>query len=435
MKVIVIGAGPAGCAAAYTASKHGNDVRLFEAADSVGGRTRQLRRDGFNLGIGALFLMGGIYPRTMALLKEMDRYKRLVPWKGTAELADKDGRRYPVRFDSIASFLGLPVLNLRDKIRVITEGLKLFFSPGPKNPFNGAELARFDKGENLEDWSRKHLGDQAYEYIMRPIMDFLYAVPLRELSTPFPKAIIQQAYKLGLSVPPEGIGQVSEWLIESVPREQIHLSCPVDRLEREGDKWQVFANGNAYEADGIVIATEAFTAATLLQAFINEDAIRRLMSTPYTEYAHVAIAYKQNPWPDYPVDMVLPVGVGEARNVGAMVLHGRRSPNSVPEGGQAVGVYFNTPPLARMTDKDIEHEALRQVNAAFGEAPPPSFVQLFRYDNGLTIAKPGHYDQLDKVHDLLPENISLAGDYFAQAGIEAAVYSGERAALELAGSS
>jgi oxygen-dependent protoporphyrinogen oxidase len=155
------------------------------------------------------------------------------------------------------------------------------------------------------------------------------------------------------------------------------------------------------------------------------------MSTPYTEYAHVAIAYKQNPWPDYPVDMVLPVGVGGVRNVGAMVLHGRRSPESVPEGGQAVGVYFNTPPLANMSDEDIVQEALKQVHAAFGEAPGPSFVQLFRYDNGLTIAGPGHYEQLDKVHQLLPENVSLAGDYFSQAGVEAAVYSGERAAISL----
>lgn len=434
MKVIVIGGGPAGCTAAYTANKDGNDVRLFEAADSIGGRTRQLRRDGFNLGIGALFLMGGIYPRTMALLKEMDRYEQLEPWKGTAELADEDNRRYPVRFDSIASFLGLPVLNFRDRMRVISEGFRLFLSPGPKNPFSGTELARFDRGENLEDWSRERLGDRAYEYIMRPIMDFLYAVPLRELSTPFPKAIIQQAYKLGLSVPPEGIGQVSEWFIESLPQDQIHLSCPVERLERVDGRWNVCANGQVHEADGLVIATEAFTAAKLLQGFINEDATRRLMSTPYTEYAHVAIAYEENPWPDYPVDMVLPVGVGGIRKVGAMVLHGRRSPNSVPNGGQAVGVYFNTPPLATMSDQDIEQEALKQVRAAFGEAPNPSFVQLFRYDNGLTIAKPGHYDQLDAVHELLPAHVRLAGDYFSQAGVEAAVYSGERAAIELTAS-
>jgi len=431
MKVCIIGGGPAGCAAAYTANRQGHEVRLFEAADSVGGRTKQLRRDGFNLSTGAMFLMGGIYPRTNALLKEINRYDQLVPWRGTTELADDDDTRYPVRFDSIASFIRLPMLKLGDKMRLLSEGLKLFLSRGPKNPFNGTELAQFDRGENLEDWSRERLGNRAYEYIMRPLMDFLYAVPLRELSTPFPKAIIQQAHKLGLSVPPEGIGQVSEWLIESIPEDRIHLSCPVERLERQNEKWTVFANGEAYEADALVIATEAFTAAKLLEGFITADAKERLLSTPYTEYAHVAIAYEQDPWPDYPVDIVLPVGVDGVRDVGAMVLHGRRSPGSVPEGGQCVGVYFNTPPLANMSDDDIKRVAIEQVHDAFGEAPPPAFVHLFRYAKGLTIAKPGHYGRLDAVHNFLPAKVHLAGDYFSQAGVEAAVYSGERAAMEL----
>ena len=128
---------------------------MFEAADGIGGRTRQHRRDGFNLGTGALFLMGGIYPRTMALLKEMGHYDKLVPWKVTTELADDDDRRYSVRCDSLASFLGLPMIEFRDKTRIVSEGLKLFLSAGPKNPFNGTELARFDRGENLEDWSRE----------------------------------------------------------------------------------------------------------------------------------------------------------------------------------------------------------------------------------------------------------------------------------------
>ncbi len=431
MKVCIIGGGPAGCAAAYTANRQGHEVRLFEAADSVGGRTKQLRRDGFNLSTGAMFLMGGIYPRTNALLKEINRYDQLVPWRGTTELADDDDTRYPVRFDSIASFIRLPMLKLGDKMRLLSEGLKLFLSRGPKNPFNGTELAQFDRGENLEDWSRERLGNRAYEYIMRPLMDFLYAVPLRELSTPFPKAIIQQAHKLGLSVPPEGIGQVSEWLIESIPEDRIHLSCPVERLARQNEKWTVFANGEAYEADALVIATEAFTAAKLLEGFITADANERLLSTPYTEYAHVAIAYEQDPWPDYPVDIVLPVGVDGVRDVGAMVLHGRRSPGSVPEGGQCVGVYFNTPPLANMSDDDIKRVAIEQVHDAFGEAPPPAFVHLFRYAKGLTIAKPGHYGRLDAVHNFLPAKVHLAGDYFSQAGVEAAVYSGERAAMDL----
>ncbi|MBK6657499.1 MAG: FAD-dependent oxidoreductase [Proteobacteria bacterium] len=96
-----------------------------------------------------------------------------------------------------------------------------------------------------------------------------------------------------------------------------------------------------------------------------------------------------------------------------------------------MGVYFNTPPLAHMSDEEIKREAVYQVHAAFGEAPSPSFVQLFRYDKGLTVAKPGHYGRLDAVHRLLPPGVSLAGDYFSQAGVEAAVYSGERAANSL----
>ena len=110
MKVIVIGGGPAGCAAAYTLNKDGHDVEIFEASDQFGGRTKQLHRDGFNLGTGALFLMGGIYPRTMALLQEMGRKTELKKWEGTTELMDEDNSRYEVRFDSLLSFLKLPVL-------------------------------------------------------------------------------------------------------------------------------------------------------------------------------------------------------------------------------------------------------------------------------------------------------------------------------------
>ncbi len=430
-KVIVIGGGPAGCTAAYTAAKRGHEVELFEAADSLGGRTRQLRRDGFNLGTGALFLMGGIYPRTMALLEEMGHRRDLVPWTGTTELADEDDRRYRVRFDSLLSFLKLPVLQSDDRLRLVRTAVKLFLSRGPKNPFAGNELAAFDRGENLEQWSRRELGDRNYEYVMRPIMDFLYAVPLGWLSTPFPLSIIQQSWKLGLSVPPEGIGQVSDWFVERLPREKIHLSCPVEGIARDGKGYRVMAGGHSHRADGLVIATESFVAARLLGDLITKDTHERLMATPYTEYAHVAVAYAQNPWPDYPVDMVLPVGVGHTRDVGALVLHGRRSPSSVPPGGEVVGVYFNTPPLAKMSDEDIKAEAVSAVHQAFGEAPRPSFVHLFRYEKGLTIAKPGHYAMLDAVHGALPPGVSLAGDYFSQAGVEAAVFSGERAALKL----
>lgn len=230
-----------------------------------------------------------------------------------------------------------------------------------------------------------------------------------------------------LSVPPEDIGQVSSWLVQHSQGLKLHLSSPVTRIEKQGSGYRVHAADGVYEADGLVIATEAFVAAELLKEFISEATTNKLEATSYTNYAHVAIAYEKNPWPDYPVDIVLPVGAGETRNVGAIVLHSRRLPSSVPAGGEVAGVYFNTPPLPGMSDEDIKQEALDIVTRAFGKAPSPSFVHLFRYERGLTIAKPGHYRMLDSVHAEMPFGVFLAGDYFSQAGVEAAVSSGENA--------
>ncbi|MCK9505578.1 MAG: FAD-dependent oxidoreductase [Porticoccaceae bacterium] len=433
MKFIVIGGGPAGCAAAYTLTKQGHEVILFEADDAVGGRTRQIQIGNFSVGVGALFLMGGIYPRTTALLKEMGREGDLIPWGGASELMDKDNSRYPVSFVDLASYLKIPKLTFGDRVKIVLAGLKVFFSPGAKNPFDGEDLARYDRGEDLETWSRKNLGDRPYEYIIRPLFDFLYAVPPSWLSTPFPIAIIQQALKMKLSVPPKGPGQVSEWLVESSKNLKLYLSTPVEKIRQAGAGFEVEAKGETYCADGLVVATEAYTAAELMKDFISADSCRKLQDAPYTDYAHVQIGYDKNPWPDYPADIVMPVGYGEGpRSVGAMVLQSRRQPDAVPLGGEMVGVYFTTPPLEHMSDEDIIQDALAYVHRTFGKPEAePAFIKLFHYNKGLNIAKPGAYSMLDGLRTELPKKVFLAGDYFSQAGVEAAVFSGERAANQL----
>ena len=104
-KILIIGGGPAGCAAAYTLDKKGHDVTLIEASDTVGGRTRQLQIEEFSVGVGALFLMGGIYPRTSALLKETGHWDELQEWAGKTEIMDNDNARYNVSFVDLLSYL------------------------------------------------------------------------------------------------------------------------------------------------------------------------------------------------------------------------------------------------------------------------------------------------------------------------------------------
>lgn len=431
-RVAVIGGGPAGCTAAYTLRKQGCDVHLFERSDRIGGRTSQIRKEGFNLGTGALFLMGGIYPRTNAILKELGHDKDLVPWKATTHVVDWDRQRYTARFDKVTSFIRMPVFNLFDRLKMAVGIIKQLFSPGPKSLFDGAELALYDHGETLDIWSDRVLGKKGTNYLTLPYMGFLYAVPLEWQSTPLFLGVVQQFYKLSLQVPPEGVGQFSEWLVEGTPGLDLHLSCPAEAVRiRNGGGYTVDAGDRSYHVDAVVMAPEPGVAADLLQDIINPDSVAKLRNCRYSEYAHVQLCYKKNPWPNFPASVALPAT--DLRNWGACVLLSRRHPNSVPPGGEAVGVYFYTPPLANMTDEDIKREALMAVTEVFGAAPEPDFIEMFHYKRGLSLSPPGHFATLDSLHAEMPEGVVLAGDYFAHAGVEAAVLSGERAANRLLG--
>lgn len=429
MRTAIVGGGPAGCAAAYTLRKQGHEVVLFEAQDHVGGRTSQVLKDGFSLGSGALFLMGRIYPRTNAVLKELGRYDELVKWDAVTEVIDADGKRYQAKFDQVMSFLAMPVLSWKDKLRIAAGVARQLVTPGPKLCFDGAELARFDGGESLETWSRRVLGERGTNYITVPYMGFLYAVPMSWLSPALFHAVVKQFYNLSLSVPPKGAGQVCDWLVEGTPGLDLRLSAPVERIDRAGSGYTVTAAGEVHEVDAVIVAPEPGVAADLLADLVPAESTKKLRECLYSDYAHVQVCYKRNPWPEHRASVALPANM--ERDWGACVLLSKRQPTGVPAGGEAVGVYFYTPPLEHMTDDDIVKSALDAVHEVYGPAPEPDFVELFHYRRGLSIADPGHYGTLDSLHAEMPDGIYLAGDYFAHAGIEAAIFSGELAANRL----
>jgi oxygen-dependent protoporphyrinogen oxidase len=324
----------------------------------------------------------------------------------------------------------MPVFNFFDQLKVAVGIMRQMFYPGPKSLFDGAELALYDHGETLNTWSDRVLEKKGTTYLTSPYMGFLYAVPLEWQSTPLFQGVIQQFYKLSLQVPLEGVGQFSEWLIEATPGLSLHLSCPVEAVRiREGGDYTVDASGRSYDVDAVVMATEPGVAANLLQDIINPESVAKLQNCRYSEYAHVQLCYKINPWPNFLASVALPVT--KVRNWDACVLQSRRHPNAVPPGGEAVGVYFYTPPLANMTDEDIKHEARTAVAEVFGAAPEPDFIEVFHYKRGLSLSPPGHFATLDSLHAEMPKALVLAGDYFAHAGVEAAVLSGQRAASQL----
>ncbi|MBO2465598.1 FAD-dependent oxidoreductase [Actinomadura violacea] len=82
LDVAVVGAGPAGLAAAYALAEAGCTVRVLEAADAVGGRMRTVREHGCLIDTGAEMFPGRAgYPATWRLITalKLDRDPDAVP--------------------------------------------------------------------------------------------------------------------------------------------------------------------------------------------------------------------------------------------------------------------------------------------------------------------------------------------------------------------
>ncbi len=61
-KVVIVGAGPGGLAAAILLAKSGVDVTIVERRSAIGGRTSTIEREGFKFDTGPTFFL---YPRVL----------------------------------------------------------------------------------------------------------------------------------------------------------------------------------------------------------------------------------------------------------------------------------------------------------------------------------------------------------------------------------
>lgn len=422
-RVIVIGAGPAGAAAARLLHEAGFSALVLEKEAQVGGRTLTSRRPGFAVDSGAIFVMGS-YERTLSFLRRAGRDSQMHRWRAKTAIRE-GGRLYPVRFDAPASFFRLPQLTWGDRLRALRVVVRLLVTKGPK-PFDLRTLAEVDNGESMEAWSRRELGDRVHEYVVRPLMEPLTGADLNTISRSFLIALLRAPHRTKLTVPDEGVDRVTAWQLVDV---EVRCGVEVTDIRRDGGVLRVSTTEAEHVADAVVIATDAFVAADLGREVLPSSVVDGLRSVQAIALHHVAFLYRHGPWLSARHDLVVPVGAGEHSDIGVL-LGERRLPGSAPEGGQVVSVYLDGPHSARLS-RDQAVEAARVVlRDVYGDAPEDA-VEVHARPYGLSTAAPGHYRRMEELLARLPADVRLAGDYFTQSGIEAAYVAGESAAREI----
>ncbi|MCK9248859.1 MAG: FAD-dependent oxidoreductase [Solirubrobacteraceae bacterium] len=421
MRVVVVGAGIAGTAAARRLRRQGVDVVVLEAADAVGGRTRTVDVDGFRVDTGAIFVMGQ-YDRTLEWLREDGHADDPVRWEAHTAVLGRDGHLHRVRFDRPWTLLRQPGVGWAGRLRAAARLAPMVARPGP-GPFTLDELAPIDDGETLDAWGRRTLGDRAHEHVLRPLMGPLTGADPTVISAPFTRALVHRITRTRLTVPTTGMGALAGWLATDV---DVRCDTPVRTVEHHPHGVVVTTDDERLEADAVVVATDVLTAGGLLDGVVDDHLVDALRSVTPIRTHHVLLGYRRDPWPHVPYDLVVRANEGPHHDYGVL-RNARRSRGSVPPGGETVSVYLDTAQVGDRAPLEVAREAVAET---FGPATA-DVERVFTLDAGLIAPTPGHYRRMLALRDGMPERIRLAGDFLTHSGIEGALRSGERAADDL----
>jgi protoporphyrinogen oxidase len=159
-KVVVVGAGAMGLAAAYRAAKNGHEVDLVEAAPEPGGMAGHFDFDGVSIERFYHFVCKTDYP-TFELLDELG-IGSAMQWRATTMGIVTGGKLH--RWGDPVALLRFPHLSLWQKFRY---GLFALVSVR-RNKWESIEH------ENAKSWIVRWCGQPVYERLWRPLFDYKF---------------------------------------------------------------------------------------------------------------------------------------------------------------------------------------------------------------------------------------------------------------------
>ena len=175
MKVVIVGGGISGLAAAYTLHKKGVDAVVLEEKSVPGGRIVGDKQEGFVLDHGALFFMK-CYDATYKLIDELGLQEDLVPinYKSASWLDHRLVSTNP--FHGLSDILKAPN-KLSNKSHLgfnfYLQTAKMFYNVYKRresldfvNYSNALDL----DGHYFSDYVLKHGGKEALEYFFQPMI-------------------------------------------------------------------------------------------------------------------------------------------------------------------------------------------------------------------------------------------------------------------------
>jgi len=303
--VIILGSGFSSLSAACYLAKAGNDVTIFEKNDTIGGRARQLKKDGFTFDIGPTwYWMPDVFDRFFSDFnkKPSDYYtlEKLNP-AYSVYFGKDDAITIEDTLDKILAAFEAEEKGSAKKLQTFINRAKdnydiaikdLVYNPGV-SPLELVTLKTAKKVNEFfsnikRDVRKEFKNDRLAKILEFPVL-FLGAKPS---DTPSFYSFMNYAdFGLGTFHPKKGMYQVI-LAMETLAKElgvNIKTNAPVDKILTENKTAKgIVSNGGTYMADVILSGADYHHTETLLEAPLDFD-------------KHAKDIYDQPKWPENPL--------------------------------------------------------------------------------------------------------------------------------------
>ena len=430
-KVIVVGAGIAGLAAAFRLQQAGVDVTVLESSDRVGGRMSTDSRDGYVIERGAQ-LITSTYRNTLALVKELGLQSELKPTSPWMAIV-KDGK--PRRMPSGAMFpiyaLTSGLVGITDLLRFIWHTTKFRWPPVD----NYSAWADYDD-EDTASWCAGRLGSAA-TYLVEPLVAGGLLQRVEETSRAVTLATLAltdngRSKEMTLA---RGMGQLPETLASRV---DVKLEAPAQTIEVDADGAAVQLYGERLRADHIIFAAPAPATSRLYRGA--DEIERKLMATEYTSTIKIGLATSCH-WRDDPTlknVWAFMIPRPDRKLVVSATIESTKDIHRVPD-GEFLNLFLSSEAadgMLSLSDQEIVDAVLPDIERFFhGATSTKRFAQVVRWREALPKSPVGRSRDLAEYRHSRPpaRRVLLAGDYMGMPTFESAIETGQWAADAILG--